>query len=1574
MEGIANSPSARERMDYCPRSNDDPGKFSAVNHTAPYLTKDTPANPTETAALSQRKAQIEQLPEPSVATNTAPLPPSFFSECSALIRRFLHKPYPGEVLSPGGIPRACHGAMHSSRAAMWISVLLTLRRQMGDPAARDFPAEQLPHVMKAALLHDSGREGDGYDTPEWEYASGQNCYHHLLAIGCSPEVAASCQSGITNKDRRYNKTLTEKLIHDADCLEVMRVRGEFHMDELDLWKDFKDQTDIDQRIYELSSQVRAVIAAQGNLSFSHCRIINKSSGFQEPAGDQEQTSTARLPASDEIPDKRSFEFADNPLLCQLSWLQKNAPELFRLYQESAAAPQEGMTPDFQSMISAMQTKGASFSSDRPISCKEPVTGKEYTVREPASPELARNEVLMTSMAGTLGLAVPETHLIKKDGRTFVISKSTGPLQKGKDALMSASPAEKAKLYLVAAVLGNPDIVGNFNNTQVDAKGRLVALDWQKAGEYDPELENLHKVDAFGSTVFELDCLRNPSHSPIGSPWPYCTSPAVGCAAEFFKDLTQDDIEQAVQELISKDTSDLASLVETLGPDTPQDRLHLQRTVYTRLAYLARRFPQCCQEPVTRAEQAAIDNSGVNGYSLPVVHKDIEQANLRFFQTIDKDNHPVTECWLKLKPHAARQLSDRLGIPPRYHRLFQQVKTYLKAFRAEAKDYYKQSPSPLMSDELRHAFRQLITECHQAHEELERDRLRFAMINQPENEGIRSGAVLALAQTIKLFEELATLDNGVAVTTNASIELPESLPAGLPVRVSSLAYERQDNTFWPLRDIRYAHAKSTAEMARLIEADVHQYRLLSTQLSQDEGDNLCIEWQGNDLTEKSFTHNLFAMIGMEGMLKLKINGHTQRASEKLWLALDKLTINVSRPDSESVQDQYLDELAEAYCIDMSMAAELAGRTSSDEKKSLVKSEWLKQKLQLAQTPRWEDYHRVQSGYCVFYRPDGLLDPESPGVSGKLTHSINCYGQGDTENVLTQVLHCGGTFSSLNDRIRMGIPWSHSLVHCIGTGGSDKVYHRYKEEDAPSLGYEMSSLALRRADLTCLPTGLGLYDTASFKLHRKRPTPDYFQAVRDDEMHEVLLNHVSLEEAAKIAIPKAKKNRLYDNKLSKEITHWPDGRLLDDALQLNAYKSYVRLLENQSLLSQRWKQFIESIGEDQAPALLASNPNVLIDGQISSLKNITVNKKSLDHIDFANLSLDGATFQGINFNTQWLAEQKLADTHFKNCTPEWLNIDALRRQIYLHTQVIANPEDTLSRSGRKGEKTASEINTVVAALACSDTPLFLVEEIFKSTPLTPEQLHLLILAKHKSSLQFLGQLLRSELQKNKNAFTENAQQILQLYLECRRTSAPMDKSAAANILLALSPVLIEGDCHSNSIFRQALVDALGDTRMKADHIAAMQAICLCHTDFSREQLKKINEACLASLTELHQREQREREGMFKRSIFPQDCIAGYKETLVRFLLQQTQLDPVSKNGGIFRHLYIYAKEQLNLVMNQMRAERKGQPIIIIGLDTDGINFLRGVSFSGCELRNCNFDKNTILDDNCLEGATIVNDNSS
>ena len=509
--------------------------------------------PLSDLSLSERNPVVS--PVEPMLTDLPPAPPvcnpAFLAESQALVHRFMHRPLPGQLLEPGRIARLDHGAMHLCRAAMWIPVLLTLRRQLGDSDALKLSREELSAVMKAAMLHDSGREGEEADTPEWERASGEHCEDHLLAIGCPAQLAVACREGIINKDRqdRSRKTLIEKLIHDADCLEVMRVRGSFDMAELDLYQDYlgKDK-DIDKLVYKLSSEVREVLGAQGDLMVD-VKLVNQMQQWKEPP---EQCPAKQVKDSDSYSKKKQFEFAHNAMANQLANLKEGWPWLYGLYLQSAGepAPVSELNPlEWEKKQGAL---GCSAGSHFNGLYQDPKTQKQYYVKEPDNPDSARNEVLMANLAKVLGLKVPEVELVRRDNRSFVVSSWLEGLCDGSQSkLQQLSRQQRAQLFVVAAVLGNADIVGScFDNILVDDKGNPVAVDWGEAGEYGAPLASKHKTGSFSSTVFELETLRNLQHPWVAKTLDPSVRIAASNAAKLFMDLTEEDIAGAASGLIN----------------------------------------------------------------------------------------------------------------------------------------------------------------------------------------------------------------------------------------------------------------------------------------------------------------------------------------------------------------------------------------------------------------------------------------------------------------------------------------------------------------------------------------------------------------------------------------------------------------------------------------------------------------------------------------------------------------------------------------------------------------------------------------------------------------------------------------------------------------------------------------------------------------------------------------------------------------------------------------------------------------------------------------------------------------
>ena len=77
------------------------------------------------------------------------------------------------------------------------------------------------NIIVTAGLHDNARENDGVDI--WDEKSGQVCVNILKdSLNVEEKEAALFGRSIAMKDDKNPSSLDEKLIHDADCIEIIR--------------------------------------------------------------------------------------------------------------------------------------------------------------------------------------------------------------------------------------------------------------------------------------------------------------------------------------------------------------------------------------------------------------------------------------------------------------------------------------------------------------------------------------------------------------------------------------------------------------------------------------------------------------------------------------------------------------------------------------------------------------------------------------------------------------------------------------------------------------------------------------------------------------------------------------------------------------------------------------------------------------------------------------------------------------------------------------------------------------------------------------------------------------------------------------------------------------------------------------------------------------------------------------------------------------------------------------------------------------------------------------------------------
>ena len=129
-----------------------------------------------------------------------------------------------------------HGPSHSIRVALWTRLFINLRCKYGDEDALALNDSDKKLLQITALFHDSGREGDGEDI--WEEESSIKCYEYLTKEHSVDDSRAQLFADvILNKDTDKRDILTD-ILHDADCLDIMRCRKNFRIHELRVLKQF----------------------------------------------------------------------------------------------------------------------------------------------------------------------------------------------------------------------------------------------------------------------------------------------------------------------------------------------------------------------------------------------------------------------------------------------------------------------------------------------------------------------------------------------------------------------------------------------------------------------------------------------------------------------------------------------------------------------------------------------------------------------------------------------------------------------------------------------------------------------------------------------------------------------------------------------------------------------------------------------------------------------------------------------------------------------------------------------------------------------------------------------------------------------------------------------------------------------------------------------------------------------------------------------------------------------------------------------------------------------------------------
>ncbi len=179
---------------------------------------------------------------------------SFSDLAQAAIHGYYLPPYPDpDQKSSEGVNRPHHGGVHVSSTALNVEMLFQLYKKykpekLKHPVSgRDLTEKDLELLKLAAIYHDSANTSEAIGD---EMAHATNFRRDMVALGWTAEEVEPFAMAIQEKDGKGGKkkaktvaddrNILQKLLGDADCLDIIRVVHEdFNKDSLAIRKDLR---------------------------------------------------------------------------------------------------------------------------------------------------------------------------------------------------------------------------------------------------------------------------------------------------------------------------------------------------------------------------------------------------------------------------------------------------------------------------------------------------------------------------------------------------------------------------------------------------------------------------------------------------------------------------------------------------------------------------------------------------------------------------------------------------------------------------------------------------------------------------------------------------------------------------------------------------------------------------------------------------------------------------------------------------------------------------------------------------------------------------------------------------------------------------------------------------------------------------------------------------------------------------------------------------------------------------------------------------------------------------------------
>ncbi len=229
--------------------------------------------------------------------------------------------------------------------------------------------------------------------------------------------------------------------------------------------------------------------------------------------------------------------------------------------------------------------------------KNEATGEQYYVKSPSDIEIGRNEILASKLYQLAGVEVSDANPAIRNGELSVASTFVPGLSIDQDSLSDERVPGVQENFAVDAWLGNWDVVGLVFDNLLVKDGRGIRIDPGGTMAYRAQggLKNDMRDGLWGPLADDIDTMRNPDIAPE--------------ASQVFDKVTDEDLVNGIDKVLSIPTEDLRQAVTDFGPYDPDQNQEAFNTLEARRRDLASRRADIVGDDSVAAQFVSNDYSG-----------------------------------------------------------------------------------------------------------------------------------------------------------------------------------------------------------------------------------------------------------------------------------------------------------------------------------------------------------------------------------------------------------------------------------------------------------------------------------------------------------------------------------------------------------------------------------------------------------------------------------------------------------------------------------------------------------------------------------------------------------------------------------------------------------------------------------------------------------------------------------------------------------------------------------------------------------------------------------------------------